>query len=84
MISRVRVLAVAALLLAVPPAPAGTQPADAPQVTAPREEFGADIGDDYFLATWVQFERYWRKLDRESDRVQVVERSATRRKDAPN
>ena len=73
MISRVRVLAVAALLLAVPPAPAGTQPADAPQVTAPREEFGADIGDDYFLATWVQFERYWRKLDRESDRVQVVE-----------
>jgi hypothetical protein len=25
--------------------------------------------DDYFLVTWDQFQEYWRKLDRESDRV---------------
>ncbi len=41
-------------------------------VTSPAEEFGASIGDDYFLATYQQLERYWRKLDAESDRVRLV------------
>jgi hypothetical protein len=41
-------------------------------VTSPAEEFGAAIGDDYFLATYQQLERYWQKLDAESDRVRVV------------
>ena len=41
-------------------------------VTSPAQEFGAAIGDDYFLATYAQLERYWTKLDAESDRVRLV------------
>jgi hypothetical protein len=40
-------------------------------VTMPRQEFGAGIGDDYFLATYAQLETYWKKLDAESDRVRL-------------
>ena len=32
-------------------------------VTSPAEELDASIGDDYFLATYQQLERYWQKLD---------------------
>ena len=42
------------------------------RVTSPAQEFGAGIGDDYFLATYGQLERYWKKLDAESDRVRLV------------
>ena len=42
------------------------------RITSPAEEFGAAVGDDYFLATFGQFERYWRKVDAQSDRVRVV------------
>jgi hypothetical protein len=41
-------------------------------VTSPQEQFGARIGDDYFLATYAQFETYWQRLDAESDRVRAV------------
>jgi hypothetical protein len=41
-------------------------------VTSPAQEFGAAIGDDYFLATYTQLEQYWKKLDAESDRVRLV------------
>jgi hypothetical protein len=41
-------------------------------VTSPAQEFGAAIGDDYFLATYAQLERYWKKIDAESDRVRLV------------
>src|SRR5687767_10981898 len=43
------------------------------RVTSPREHFGFNIGDDYRLATYTQFAEYWRRLDRESDRMRVVE-----------
>lgn len=43
-----------------------------PRITTPREEFGHDIGDDYFLANYGQMIDYWRKLDRESDRMRLV------------
>ena len=43
------------------------------KVTTPKEFFGHNIGDDYWLATYDQFTEYWRKLDAESDRMQVVE-----------
>ena len=36
------------------------------------KQFGAAIGDDYFLATYTQLEQYWKKLDAESDRVRLV------------
>jgi hypothetical protein len=42
-------------------------------ITTPKEEFGANFGDDYFLANYKQISAYWRKLDRESDRIVVQE-----------
>ena len=48
----------------------GSQPL--PTVTSPRQQFGASIGDDYFLATYRQFEEYSKKLDDESDRLTMV------------
>ena len=41
-------------------------------VTTPHQAFGANIGDDYFLATYRQLEQYWKTLDAESDRVRLV------------
>ena len=43
------------------------------RITTPKEEFGANFGDDYFLANYKQIASYWRKLDRESDRIVVQE-----------
>ena len=42
-------------------------------VTTPRQQFGANIGDDYFLVTYSQLEDYWQTLDRESDRLRLVD-----------
>jgi hypothetical protein len=42
-------------------------------ITTPKQHFGFTIGDDYQLATYDQFVSYWQKLDRESDRMKVVE-----------
>src|SRR5688572_19908923 len=64
------------------PAPqAATRPATpqrpAPQalgaVTSPKTEFGNNIGDDYFLTNYTQLMAYWRKLEKESPRLRVVE-----------
>ena len=42
-------------------------------VTTPKQHFGFNIGDDYQLATYDQFVSYWQKLDKQSDRMKVVE-----------
>jgi hypothetical protein len=42
------------------------------KVTSPKEQFGHDIGDDYFLVNYTQYEAYLKKLDQESDRMTVV------------
>ena len=42
-------------------------------VTTPKEFFGANIGDDYYLANYTQMTEYWKKLDQESDRIKIVE-----------
>ena len=42
-------------------------------ITSPKQQFGFNIGDDYQLATYDQFVEYWHKLDKESDRMKVVE-----------
>jgi hypothetical protein len=42
------------------------------RVTSPKEEFGHEIGEDYFLANYQQLLKYWDKLDRESTRMRVV------------
>jgi hypothetical protein len=47
--------------------------ASAQAITTPKQHFGFDIGDDYQLATYTQFVAYWQKLDKESDRMKVVE-----------
>ncbi|HYC50898.1 MAG TPA: M14 metallopeptidase family protein [Gemmatimonadaceae bacterium] len=43
------------------------------RITTPREEFGHNFGDDYFLANYRQLSAYWQKLDRESDRMVLRE-----------
>src|SRR5204863_9537249 len=40
--------------------------------TSPLAQFGHNIGDDYFLANYGQMMDYWRKLDRESDRMRLT------------
>jgi Zinc carboxypeptidase len=55
-------------LLAAPAAMSHAQ-----TITTPKQQFGFDIGDDYQLANYTQFADYWRKLDRESDRMRVVD-----------
>jgi hypothetical protein len=40
-------------------------------MTTPRQEFGHDFGDDYFLASYRQLSAYWLKLARESRRIVV-------------
>jgi hypothetical protein len=65
-------IAVASLLLVLAAYQARARSQAGTAVTSPREQFGAAIGDDYFLATYSQFEDYWKRLDAESDRVRVV------------
>jgi len=42
-------------------------------ITTPAGHFGFSIGDDYHLATYTQFEAYWRKLAEESPRMVLEE-----------
>jgi hypothetical protein len=53
-------------------APAQLAP-QAGQVTTPKEEFGHNIGDDFYLANFQQLHAYWKKLDGQSDRMQLTE-----------
>ena len=48
-------------------------PSHAQRITSPLEEFGHNLGDDYFLANYQQIAAYWRKLAAESDRMVVRE-----------
>ncbi len=43
------------------------------KITTPKEQFGHEIGEDYWLANNTQITEYWKKLDRESNRIAVVE-----------
>ena len=51
--------------------PAIAPAAEKAKITSPKEEFGFQLGDDYCLANYQQLSAYWRKLDRESDRLKV-------------
>jgi hypothetical protein len=42
-------------------------------ITSPKEQFGFNIGDDYKLANYTQFQQYWHKLAGESNRMKLVE-----------
>src|SRR5688572_24777974 len=73
--ARVRAFLVFGVLLVLASSQATTQPQSETRsrITSPRQQFGAAIGDDYFLATFAQLETYWKKLDRESDRMTLVD-----------
>src|SRR4051812_38540385 len=62
------VIALAAAAVTVPAAQTR-----APALTSPKQFFGFNIGDDYQLATYDQFVEYWQKLEKESNRMQVIE-----------
>ena len=61
------ILAALVLATAVTPVRAQTH------ITTPKEEFGANFGDDYFLANYKQISGYWRKLAKESNRIALQE-----------
>src|SRR5262245_12758250 len=64
----------AILLTAVLTATAvGAQTPPAGKITTPKEFFGFNIGDDWKLANYDQFQEYWKKIDAESDRMRVEE-----------
>ena len=42
-------------------------------ITTPKEHLGFNLGDDYCLANYQQLMTYWAKLEKESDRLKVVE-----------
>jgi hypothetical protein len=63
------VLAIVALAGVAP----GAQNRAAATITSPREQFGWDIGDDYRLVDYTQYEAYLKKLDRESERMVVAD-----------
>jgi len=46
-------------------------------VTSPKAFFGHNIGDDYWLPNYDQFQAYWHKIDAESDRMKVIEIGTT-------
>lgn len=45
--------------------------AAAQKVTTPKEFFGHNIGDDYWLPTYTQFTAYWQKVAKESPRAHL-------------
>ncbi len=55
------------------PAVAVPAQAAAGKITGPKEEWGHNVGDDYFLANYQQLIAYWHKLEKESPRIRVQE-----------
>src|SRR5205823_4023379 len=64
-----RVAVTATLPLVFVAAVAGAQA----KITSPKEFFGHNIGDDYWLPNYDQFLAYWKKIDAESNRMQAIE-----------
>src|SRR5436305_2619837 len=64
---------VALTVAALSVAPQAQNRSTASKLTTPKEQFGHDIGDDYFLVNYTQYVEYLQKLDKESDRMTVVE-----------
>jgi len=42
-----------------------------PRITAPKQSFGFNVGDDYRLANYTQLQKYWTQLASESDRLRI-------------
>jgi len=41
------------------------------RITSPKEQFGFNVGDDYFLISYSQMVQYWEKLEKESPRIKL-------------
>ena len=55
------------------PSQTAQAPPAAQRVTTPKEEWGHEVGDDYFLANYQQLMAYWRKLEKQSPRLKLEE-----------
>ena len=71
MFKRFAALVTLAVMVAV--ATPVAQRATAPKTTAPKEQFGFDIGDNYRLVNYTQYVDYLKKLDVQSERMVVTE-----------
>jgi len=54
-------------------APQAQQKPAGSKVTTPKEQFGHDIGDDYFLVNYTKYAEYLKKMDAQSERMMVVD-----------
>src|SRR6187402_2764475 len=62
-------LVISVIIAGAPSGPLAAQP----RITTPKQALGANFGDDYFLANYAQISGYWRTLEKESDRIKIVE-----------
>ncbi len=69
---RAGLVALAAGIALVCSAEPGRSADPAPKVTVPKAHFGFNLGDDYCLANYEQYAAYLAKLEKESDRIKVV------------
>src|SRR5262245_24115339 len=65
-------IAGAIVLLLATAAPHAQQRAAAQKVTSPKDQFGKNIGDDYYLVNYTQYLEYLKKMDVQSERMTVV------------
>jgi hypothetical protein len=54
-----------------PQAPAAPAAQAAGHITSPKDTWGHNVGDDYFLADYKQLDSYWHQLAKESPRIHV-------------
>jgi hypothetical protein len=54
-------------------APYAQRAASAPKVTAPKDQFGFAVGDDYRLVNYTQYTDYLKKMQAQSERMTVVD-----------
>ncbi len=71
--ARLAVCIVALVVVAVAPRAQRSSSEPLGAITTPKQQFGHDIGDDYVLVNYTQYAEYLRTLDRESDRMTIVE-----------
>ena len=69
---KLRFITLSLCLLAVLPS-FGQTVESSRKITTPKQAFGFNIGDDYYLANYVQMTAYWQTLAKESDRMKLVD-----------
>ncbi|HZT76603.1 MAG TPA: M14 metallopeptidase family protein [Vicinamibacterales bacterium] len=68
-----KLFALVAVVSAIAVASPQAQTSKTPKITTPKQFFGHDIGDDYYLANYTQYVEYLHKVDQESDRMTVID-----------